>query len=121
MGQSLEEAKRAFDAHDYASAARLFEKAHQQSPACEILVYLGMARYRLQQTDAAVIAFQEAVRCDPSLVLANLALGEAYAAKGNDSESIAAYERVLKLEPRMPRSARCGVDLRPEQTASEGG
>src|SRR5258708_13715572 len=58
-----------------------------------------MARYRQQQVNNALIAFQEAVRCDSTLVLAHLALGEAYGAKGNDNEAIAAYESVLKLEP----------------------
>jgi Tfp pilus assembly protein PilF len=93
-GQALEEGKRAFDAQKYTVAERLFEKAHQESAACEILVYLGMARYRQQQVNNALIAFQEAVRCDSTLVLAHLALGEAYAAKGNDNEAIAAYESV---------------------------
>src|SRR5437660_10687438 len=98
--QSLEDAKRAFDRGDYAAAARLFEKAHQESRSCDILLYLGLARYRLKQADAALIAFQEAVQCDQRLLTAHLALGEAYAGKGNDVEAIAAYERALSLSPR---------------------
>src|SRR5262245_24157722 len=98
-GQALEEGKRAFDAQDYVAAERLFEKAYQKSPACEALVYLGMARYRQQQINSALIAFQQAVRCDPAMVLGHVALGEAYATKGNDTEAIAAYENALKLDP----------------------
>lgn len=66
--QALEQAKRAFDAGNYAAAAQLFEKAHQESQRCEIPFYLGLARYRLKQTDAALIAFQVAVRCDPKMI-----------------------------------------------------
>src|SRR5262245_12226966 len=96
--QALEEGKRAFDVQDYRAAERLFEKAYEQSPACEILVYLGMARYRQEQINSALIAFQQAVRCDPAMVLGHVALGEAYATKGNDTEAIAAYENALKLD-----------------------
>jgi tetratricopeptide (TPR) repeat protein len=58
-----------------------------------------MARYRPKQVDAALIAFQSAVRCDPNRVLAQLALAEALAEKGNHNEALAAYTRVLTLEP----------------------
>ena len=37
--QALEQAKRAFDRGDYATAARLFEQAHQATPSCETLFF----------------------------------------------------------------------------------
>src|SRR6266849_2725159 len=77
--QALDQAKRAFDKGDYADAARLFEQAHQESPNCEVLFFLGLTRYRLKQPDAALIAFRSAVECDPKLLPAHLALAEAYA------------------------------------------
>ena len=98
--QALEEAKRAFDKGDYGAAARLFEQAQEQSPRCEILFYLGLARYRLRQADAALIAFRSAVECDPKLLPAHLAMAEAYSERHNDSEALEAYERVLGLDPR---------------------
>ena len=58
--QSPEQAGRAFDAGDYPAAIKLFEKAREESPRCDILLYLGLARYRLKQVDQALIAFQEA-------------------------------------------------------------
>ena len=73
-GQALDQAKRAFDKGDYATAARLFEQEHQASPNCEILFFLGLARYRLKQPDPAVIAFRSAVECNPKLLPAHLAL-----------------------------------------------
>lgn len=88
--QALDQARRAFDRGDYAAAARLFEQAHQASPSCQILFFLGLARYRLKQPDPALIAFRFAVECDPKLLPAHLALGEAYAERHNDSEALAA-------------------------------
>ncbi len=98
-GQTLDQAKRAFDVRRYSEAARLFEQARQQDPACEIPFYLGLARYRLHQVDPALIAFQEAAKCNPKLTLAYVALGEAYAERGNDAEALPAFEKVLVLEP----------------------
>lgn len=98
-GQTLDEAKRAFDSERYADAARLFDKARRQSTACEIPFYLGLARYRLHQVDAALIAFQEAAKCNPKLTLAYVALGEAYAERGNDAEALPAFEHALSMEP----------------------
>src|SRR5437867_3380290 len=109
--QMLEQAKRAFDAGNYAAAAQLFEKAHQESPRCDIPFYLGLARYRLKQTDAALIAFQVAVQCDPKLVPAHLALGEAYTQKGNDGEALSAYLKALDLEPRNHSALRGATSI----------
>jgi len=105
-GQTLEEAKHAFDAGKYAEAARLFEKAQQESPNCEARFGLGVARYHLQQVDAALIAFQSAVRCDPKMLLAYLAMGEAYAIRNNDQAALSAYLEALKLEPRNASALR---------------
>src|SRR5688500_237107 len=94
--QTLEQAKRAFDAGNYAAAAQLFEKAHQESPRCDTPFYLGLARYRLKELDAALIAFRVAVQCDPTLVPAYLALGEAYTERGNEGEALSAYLKALE-------------------------
>jgi protein O-GlcNAc transferase len=97
---ALQQAERAFDAGNYAEAARLFGAAHQQSPRCDILFFLGMAQYRMKKVDAALISFQSAVQCDPKLTFAYLGLGEAYAERGSDKEALAAYLAALKLEPK---------------------
>lgn len=110
-GQALEQAKRAFDAGDYTTAARLFEKANAGSPRCDTLLYLGMARYRLHQRDAALIAFQSAVQCDEKLVPAQLALGEALAERGNDNEAIASFTRALALDPHNTAALRGGASV----------
>jgi len=99
-GQDLEQGKVAFDKGDYASAARLFERAYKTSPNCEILFFIGLARYRLKQSEPALIAFRSATECDPKLIPAHLALAEAYTERHNDTEALAAYDRVLSIEPR---------------------
>jgi len=99
-GQDLDQGKLAFDKGDYASAARLFERAYKASPNCEILFFIGMARYRLKQSEPALIAFRSATECDPKLIPAHLALAEAYTERHNDTEGLAAYDRVLSIEPR---------------------
>src|SRR5947209_11261425 len=96
--QPMEEAKRAFDRGDYAAAVRLFEQAQAASPGCDKLFYTGLARYRLGQSDRAIIAFQSAVQCDPKLVPARLALAEAYAERGNDNAALESFTGVLRLD-----------------------
>lgn len=118
-GQSpLEQAERAFDAGNYAAAVRLFEKAHQQSSRCDILFFLGMAHYRLKEVEPALISFRAAVQCDPKLVLAYVAMGEAYAEKGNTAEAAAAYTQALALDPKNPDALRgaAGIYLRDKQS-----
>ena len=95
----LENAKRAFDAGNYPQAAKLFAEAHQQSPRCDTLFFLGLAQYRLHQIEPALISFRSAGECDPKLIDAQLALGEAYSERGNLGEALAAFERALSIQP----------------------
>ncbi len=103
--------KAAFDRGDYATAVRLFEAANQRKPECTNSLYIGLARYRLKQTNEALIAFRAALQCDAKLVAAHLALGDAYEARGNDSESLSAYLQVLTLEPKNPAALRAASNL----------
>jgi tetratricopeptide (TPR) repeat protein len=108
---ALQEGQRAFEAGNYAEAARLFGAAHKQSPRCDVLFFLGMSQYRLKQVDSALISFQSAVQCDPKLTFAYLGLGEAYAERGNDQEALANYASALKLEPNNQDALRGSADL----------
>jgi tetratricopeptide (TPR) repeat protein len=110
-GQALEQAKRAFDAGKYAEAARLFEQANRARPSCELQFYIGMARYRQGQAGDAIIAFQSAVRCDRKLMLAHLALAEAYAQRGNQNEALSAFQQALELEPRNASALRGAASI----------
>lgn len=98
-GQSVENAKRAFDAGRYEEAARLFEQVHRATGRCDVRFFLGIARYRLGQVDAALVAFQAAGACDPKLAAAHLALAEAYLERGNEAGALTAFEKVLRVAP----------------------
>ena len=103
--QPLEDAKRAFDAGNFTLAAQSVRSA-APAPRCDTLFYLGLARYRLNQVDKALIAFQSAVECDPKLVPAHLALAEAYGVRGNEAQTLASLERVLALDPKNAAALR---------------
>ena len=103
--------KAAFDRGDYATAVRLFEAANQRLPDCANLLYIGLARYRLRQTNEALISFRAAAQCDPKLVAAHLALAEAYSSTRNDREALAAYLQVLALEPHHLAALRAASNL----------
>ena len=98
-GQTRKQAEQAFDAGRYADAALLFEKDYQESSRCEALFGLGISRYRLNQTDSALIAFQSSVQCNPKLTLAFIAMGDAYSEKNNSREALSAYLLALEREP----------------------
>src|SRR3954451_11244589 len=105
-GQAIEQAKRAFDRGEYASALRLFEQARGTSPSCNLSFYIGLTQYRLNQTSEALIAFQSAVDCDPKLIDAHLAMAAAYSERRNDTEALRAYQRVLALDGGNTRRSR---------------
>lgn len=98
QGTLVEQGQRAFDAGRYQEAAELFEKALGGERDCRVLLYLGMARYRLGETDAAIVSFRSAVECDPHAVEARVALAEAYASKGFDNRALAEYEAALERD-----------------------
>ena len=99
QGQTRTLAEQAFDAGRYDDAARLFDQDYRESSRCGALFGLGISQYRLNQRDAALIAFQSSVQCDPKLTLAFVAIGDAYSEKHNSKESLSAYLRALDLEP----------------------
>lgn len=108
--QSLD-ARRAFDKGDYATALTLFQEANQSKPACPNFFYIGLARYRLKQVDESLIAFRAAVQCDPKMVDAYLALGEAYLERRNQGEALAAYTEALAQVPDHPAALRGAITL----------
>ena len=103
--------KTAFDRGDYAAAIKLFEAANRRHPDCANALYIGLARHRLKQTSEALISFRSAVQCDPKLVAAHLAIGDAYDTRGNDGEALTAYSQVLGLEPKNAPALRAASNL----------
>ena len=98
-GQIWKQAEQAFNGGRYAEAALLFRKDYEEHKRCQSLFGLGLSRYRLHQTDSALIAFQSSLQCDPKLTLAFIAIGEAYGERHNHKEALAAYLQALQLDP----------------------
>ncbi|MDQ6678062.1 MAG: tetratricopeptide repeat protein [Acidobacteriota bacterium] len=110
-GQTRKQAEQAFDSGRYADAARLFEKDYQESSRCAALFGLGLSQYRLHKIDAALIAFQSSIQCDPKLTLAHIAIGEAYSERHNNKEALTAYLEALKLEPENRAALRAAASI----------
>ncbi len=108
---TAQDPRAAFDRGDYVTAIRLFEAANRHQPECANTLYIGLARYRLRQTSEALIAFRTAIQCDPKLLPAHLAIAEAYEARGNDNEALAAYLRALSLDPYHAVALRSAANL----------
>ena len=111
LGQTRKEAEQAFDSGRYADAARFFEMDYRESSRCEALFGLGLSHYRLHQVDAALVAFQSSIQCNPKLTIAFVAVGEAYSERHNSKEALAAYLEALKLEPRDAISLRGAASI----------
>ncbi len=98
QGTLVEQGQRAFDAERFAEAAKLFEQALGGGRECRVLLYLGMAQYRLGEREAAIVHMRAAVECDPRAVEARVALAEAYASKGFDNQALIEYEAALERD-----------------------
>ncbi|MCI0417815.1 MAG: tetratricopeptide repeat protein, partial [Acidobacteria bacterium] len=95
----LEEGQRAFDLGNYQAALDFFNRAGKHSSSCQIPFYVGLAQHRLKQLDEAIISFRRATACDPKSLDAQVALGDAYAQRGDDNRALSAYESALKIQP----------------------
>lgn len=80
-----------------------------QYPACAATnwyVHAAAGQMYAQAGDwtRALPYFQEAARVDPTVYWPYLHIGDAYTALGRRDEAVAAYRRVLKLDPRNSRA-----------------
>ncbi len=78
-------------------AARIAVQASPKSPITRNL--LGVVLDRLGKHEAALDAFDAAIRLDPDFVSARNNRGRLFAERGKFTEAIAEFERVLKVEP----------------------
>jgi tetratricopeptide (TPR) repeat protein len=98
-GVYLERAKREFRAGKYAEALQILKQAQKTSSNCEVPFDMGLTYYKLKQLDNAIAAFKRAAACDPSRSDAEKVLGDVEAAKGDDQQALAAYQKVLDRRP----------------------
>lgn len=105
---ALQEGLRALDGGHYARSVLLFQRAVQDTVSREdsARAYngLGIACCRLQQTDQAVRAFENAARMDPGLVDPVYNLGALHSAGGRATEAVACFEKAALIDPRETRA-----------------
>lgn len=75
-----------------------FRKAIEVSASAKAFLYLGLTEIGLGANGPAVEALEEAVRLDPRLVEAHVALGKVLARAGRDEEATPVLVRALSLD-----------------------
>ncbi len=81
-----------------------FERVIAASPSASAFLYLGLTEVGLGRTDPAVAAFREAIRRDPGLLDAHVALGKVLTRAGRDEEAKSALTRALEIDPASAES-----------------
>lgn len=85
--------------NDYVSAARYLEQSLTMNPAdIEAWYHLGRVRYQQGRVDAAIAAFQELVKRDPTNVKGHDNLGLCFEAKNQTSAALAEYKKAVSLD-----------------------
>lgn len=81
-------------------AAPLFEQARKLHPATGRFAYFhGAALAGMNQLDAAVAAYQAAIKQEPDFADTYLALGQVQRNSGRAEEALNTYRRLLRLQP----------------------
>jgi tetratricopeptide (TPR) repeat protein len=81
-----------------------FERVIAASPSPTAFLYLGLTEVGLGRTEPAVDAFREAIRRDPGLLDAHVALGKVLARAGRDEEAKPVLVRAIEIDPASAES-----------------
>ena len=88
---------------DYEGAVKDFKRSvgmGQNSPyAAEAAKFMAKAYLQLNDSEAAIKAYETAIRSDPTRDDAHLELGNLYYALGRDQEAVEEYETAARLNP----------------------
>jgi tetratricopeptide (TPR) repeat protein len=95
-----EQAKKFWQAGDYAKAAEVYSQITRLRPK-DFLAYSlqGFANSKAGRNHEALKAFKEAVRLRPDFAANYLALGEAYGKLDRHQEAIEAFKQAIRLKP----------------------
>jgi tetratricopeptide (TPR) repeat protein len=75
-----------------------FERVIATSPSAKAFLYLGLTEIGLGRNEPAVEALREAIRLDPGLLDAHVALGRVLSRAGGDEEATAVLTRALEID-----------------------
>ncbi len=98
-----------------------YERAVSLAPSVAGFNNLGSALRELGRTDAAIVAFRQALRIDASASLVHLNLGTALEDQGRLEEAASCYERALVLEPALEPAQRALAQVLVERDLVEQG
>ena len=106
--ESLEEARRAFEASDYAKAIAVLEEVSAKEPKNgDIQLLLAKSYLELQQHDAAIRSAEKAVALDPQNSVFHEWLGRAY----GDKADRAGWFSAISLAKKTRKEFQMAVDL----------
>ena len=106
--ESLEEARRAFEASDYAKAIEVLEEVSAKEPKNgDIQLLLAKSYMELQQHDAAIRSAEKAVALDPQNSVFHEWLGRAY----GDKADRAGWFSAISLAKKTRKEFQMAVDL----------
>src|SRR6266478_1022891 len=102
---NFQAAHEAYEASDYAKAARLLQLAVEQHPRdAEIHLLLAKTYYESQRYDAAVASAEKAVAIDPQSSLYHEWLGKVYGEKADHSSMFSALSLAKKARKEFERA-----------------
>ncbi len=106
--ESLEEARRAYEASDYAKAIEVLEEVSAKEPRNgDIQLLLAKSYLELQQHDAAIRSAEKAVALDPQNSVFHEWLGRAY----GDKADRAGWFSAISLAKKTRKEFQMAVDL----------
>ena len=106
--ESLEEARRAYEASDYTKAIQVLQEAAAKEPQNgDIQLLLAKSYFELQQHDAAIRSAEKAVALDPQNSVYHEWLGRAY----GDKADHAGWFSAMSLAKKTSKEFQTAVDL----------
>jgi len=108
LDESLEEARRAYEASDYPKAIKVLEEASARDPKNgDVQLLLAKSYLELQQHDAAIRSAEKAVALDPQNSVFHEWLGRAY----GDKADRAAWFSAISLAKKTRKEFQIAVEL----------
>jgi tetratricopeptide (TPR) repeat protein len=114
------EASAAFDAKDWAKAAKLYEVMAHANPRIPRLWFRwGTSLQNLGQTDRAIEAYHQALEAGTPPIFAEYALATAYGQKGDAKDALEHLQKAVTAGYNRPEQLESDPHLAPVRSASE--
>ncbi|MGI8493751.1 MAG: tetratricopeptide repeat protein [Pyrinomonadaceae bacterium] len=88
-----------FQKDDIPKADKYLSKADSNSASGDVQYYLGLIRYKQNQNEQAIAAFQKSLQANPNSAETHYYLGETYDRLDRDQEALAEYNKTVEINP----------------------